>query len=68
MVNISFKINYIEKVCYVSFFFFFFAKKYIIKYFKKNMASFKFLKDLSSKIVIWLCVCVCVWHLKIFPF
>ena len=49
MVNIFFKINYIEKVCYVSFFF---AKKDIIKYFFKIMASFKFLKDLSSKIVI----------------
>ena len=60
MVNIFFKINYIEKVCYVSFFFFFLAKKDIIKYLKKYMASFKFLKDLSSKIVIWFCACVCV--------
>ena len=39
-----------ENVYYVSFFFF--AKKDIIKYFKKIMASFKFLKDLSIKIVI----------------
>ena len=43
-----------ENVYYVSFFFFFFffAKKDIIKYFKKIMASYKFLKDLSIKIVI----------------
>ena len=40
-----------ENVYYVSIFFFF-AKKDIIKYFKKIMASFKFLKDLSIKIVI----------------
>ena len=46
-----------EHVYYVSIFF---AKKDIIKYFKKIMASFKYLKDLSIKIVIWLCVCMCV--------
>ena len=39
-----------ENVYYVSIFFF--AKKDIIKYFKKIMASFKILKDLSIKIVI----------------
>ena len=40
-----------ENVYYVSIFFFL-QKKDIIKYFLKIMASFKFLKDLSIKIVI----------------
>ena len=40
-----------ENVYYVSIFFFVFAKKDIIKYFKKIMASLKFLKYLSIKIV-----------------
>ena len=51
MVKIFLKIKYIKNVYYVSIFFFL-AKKDIIKYFLKLMASFKFLKDLSSKIVI----------------
>ena len=31
------------------------------------MEIFKFLEALRSKILIYMCVCVCVWHLKIFP-